>query len=228
MEILGMEKVSFVDYENKICATLFTGGCNFSCPFCHNSGVVNKDYEHYSEEEVLDYLKSRTKLLDAVTISGGEPTLQPDLKEFIKKVRSLGFAIKLDTNGTRPEVLKDLLDSNLINYVAMDIKNNFDNYSPICGVPNYPADKVRESLKLLQKSNVPYELRTTLVSEYHDNENIEKLAKDLRGEKTLFLQKFVSKDTCFNQNLHEVAKNIAIEFKDTLSREIGNVVLRGY
>ena len=228
MEILGMEKVSFVDYENKICATLFTGGCNFSCPFCHNSGIVQKDYDHYTEEEILDYLKSRTKLLDAVTISGGEPTLQPDLKEFIKKIRNLGYSIKLDTNGTRPEILKDLIDNNLLNYVAMDIKNNFENYSPICGVPNYTAEKVKESLKILQKSNIPYELRTTLVSEFHNDENIEKLAKDLKGEKILYLQKFVSKDTCFDKNLHEVAKNIATNFKEVLSGEIGNVILRGY
>ena len=118
MKILGLEKVSMVDYPKKICATIFTGGCDFRCVFCHNSGIVNEDYKPYTEEEIFEYLDSRKNLLDAVTISGGEPTIQSDLEDFIVKIREKGFLVKLDTNGTNPMVLKNLLDR-LIHCVDM-------------------------------------------------------------------------------------------------------------
>ena len=181
MEILGLEKVSLVDYGGYVCATIFTGGCNFMCPFCHNASLVKRNAQAISEAEVLDYLKSRTKLLDAVTISGGEPTLQRDLKQFIYKVKEFGFKVKLDTNGTNPSVLKDLLDENILDYVAMDIKNNFDDYGLITGLKVNLSNRVKESLEILRKSGIKYELRTTLVDEFHNRENIEKLAEDLNG-----------------------------------------------
>ena len=228
MKILGIEKVSLVDYPGKICATIFTGGCDFRCVFCHNSGIVNEEYKPYSEDEILEYLESRKNLLDALTISGGEPTIQKDLCEFIKKVRAMGYLIKLDTNGTNPEVLKHLMDKKLLDYVAMDIKNNFADYGEIIDNPNFDTKKVKESLKLLQEGKVPYELRTTLVAHYHTEENIKKMANELAGEKTLYLQQFKDCATCIKSNLEPVPKSQAIEFQKILSKKIKNVELRGY
>ena len=228
MKILGLEKVSMVDYPKKICATIFTGGCDFHCVFCHNSGIVHEDYTPFKTEEVLSYLESRKNLLDAVTISGGEPTMQADLEDFILKVREMGFLVKLDTNGSHPSVLKNLIDKNLLDYVAMDIKNNFASYGEISGNPNFDVNRVKQSLKILQESNVEYELRTTLVAHYHTEENIKKMANELAGEKTLYLQQFKDCETCIKSNLEAVPKSQAEEFQKILSKKIKNVILRGY
>ena len=228
MEILGLEKVSFVDYEGYMCATVFTGGCNFMCSFCHNSSLVNKQQNLISEEEVLSYLESRKKLLEAVTISGGEPTLQKDLKAFIKKVKSLGFKVKLDTNGTFPFVVKDLIDENLIDFVAMDIKTCFSEYSLVTGVKFNYSEKVKETLEILRNSNVKYELRTTLVKEFHNKETIKQMALDLKNEKLLYLQKFVDSGDCIKNNLNQIEKQQALEFKEILEKNIQVVNLRGY
>ena len=228
MKILGLEKVSMVDYPKKICATIFTGGCDFRCVFCHNSGIVNEDYTPYTTEEILDYLASRKNLLDAVTISGGEPTIQSDLEDFIKQVREMGFLVKLDTNGTNPTVLKNLIEKNLLDYVAMDIKNNFADYGEISGNLTFDINKIKESLKILRESNVEYELRTTLVAYYHTEENIKKMANELAGENLLYLQMFKDCDTCIKSNLEAIPKSQAEEFQKILSKKIKNVILRGY
>ena len=228
MKILGLEKVSMVDYPKKICATLFTGGCDFKCVFCHNSGIVNEEYRPYTEEEIFDYLNSRKNLLDAVTISGGEPTIQPDLEDFIIKIREMGFLVKLDTNGTNPKILENLLNKKLLDYVAMDIKNNFADYGEIAGSPNFDSQKIKDSLQILRDSNVEYELRTTLVAHYHTEENIKKMANELAGENILYLQKFKDCDTCIKSNLEAVPKSQAEEFQKILSKKIKNVILRGY
>lgn len=228
MKILGLEKVSMVDYPKKICATIFTGGCDFRCVFCHNSGIVNEDYTPYTTEEILDYLASRKNLLDAVTISGGEPTIQGDLEDFIKQVREMGFLVKLDTNGTNPTVLKNLIEKNLLDYVAMDIKNNFEDYGEISGNLTFDINKIKESLKILRESNVEYELRTTLVAYYHTEENIKKMTDELAGENLLYLQMFKDCDTCIKSNLEAVPKSQAEEFQKILSKKIKNVILRGY
>ena len=228
MRILGLEKVSMVDYPKKICATIFTGGCDFQCVFCHNSGIVHEHYSPIKVEDVFEYLESRKHLLDAVTISGGEPTIQVDLEDFIIKVREMGFLVKLDTNGSHPNVLKNLIDKQLLDYVAMDIKNNFSNYGEISGNPHFDVNKVRESLQILQESNIEYELRTTLVAHYHTEENIQKMANELAGESTLYLQKFKDCETCIKSNLEAVPKTQAEEFQKILSKKIKNVFLRGY
>ena len=129
MNILGIEKLSLVDYPNNVCAVLFTGGCNFKCPFCHNSGIVESEFKPLNNIEILDFLECRKKFLDGVCVSGGEPTLQPDLVDFIRKIKNMGYKVKLDTNGTNPNVLENLISLKLIDYVAMDIKNSLDKYS---------------------------------------------------------------------------------------------------
>ena len=228
MEFQGIEKISFVDWEGKICTTLFTGSCNFRCPFCHNAKLVDNCYQVVSEEEIFDHLKERRKVIDGVVVSGGEPTLQRELPEFLKKLKYLGFAVKLDTNGTNPAMLQYILDNKLVDYVAMDIKNNFEAYQPITATKKNFSALVKESLKCLRESGVDYELRTTIVKEFHNENNISLLAQDLKGEKTLYLQKFVASENCFNSNLTAVSKEEAEGFKQILAKTIQNVNLRGY
>ena len=228
MNIQGIEKVSMVDFENKICATIFTGGCNFRCPFCHNAQIVNQEFDKITEEEVLEYLASRKKLLDGVTISGGEPTLQKDLITFAKKVKNMGYAIKLDTNGTMPQVVEELAKENLLDYVAIDIKNAFAHYNNICGIPFVDTNKIKETLSVLKDYKIPYELRTTLVHGFHTKETIEKMAKDLVDEEHLYLQKFVDSGACMQNNLQPIKKEEAKEFVEILSKTIKKVQLRGY
>lgn len=228
MEFQGIEKISFVDWEGKICTTLFTGSCNFRCPFCHNSKLVENQYQLISEEEIFAHLKERRKVIDGVVVSGGEPTLQKELPEFLKRLKYLGFSVKLDTNGTNPTMLKQILDDKLVDYVAMDIKNNFEAYQPITATKKNFSSLVKESLLVLRESGVEYELRTTLVKECHNENNMRLLAQDLKGEKTLYLQKFVASENCFDSQLTAVSKNEAEEFKILLSSTIQNVNLRGY
>lgn len=228
MEFQGIEKISFVDWEGKICTTLFTGSCNFRCPFCHNSKLVDNLYQSVSEEEIFAHLTERKKVIDGVVVSGGEPTLQQELPQFLKKLKYLGFNVKLDTNGTNPTMLKQILDDKLVDYVAMDIKNNFEAYQSITGVKKNFASQVKESLNLLKNSGIDYELRTTLVSEFHNENNISLLAEDLKGEKILFLQKFVASENCFNSNLTAVPREDAEKYQAILSKTIQTVQLRGY
>ncbi|MBO4962222.1 MAG: anaerobic ribonucleoside-triphosphate reductase activating protein [Clostridia bacterium] len=228
MKLGGLEKFSGVDFDGKLACTLFTVGCNFRCPFCHNSPLVIETEENITEQEFFDFLQERKHLLNGVCISGGEPTLQKDLIEFISKIKKLGFAVKLDTNGTNPTILQELIASNLIDYVAMDIKNCFNAYSDIIGLKNYDLRSVKKSVEILKKDLVDYEFRTTLVREYHTLENIIELGEDIKGAKKLFLQKFKPADTCLEKDLTEVSKADAELFKDILSDNIPQVKLRGY
>ncbi|MBR2908787.1 MAG: anaerobic ribonucleoside-triphosphate reductase activating protein [Clostridia bacterium] len=228
MDIYGLEKLSLVDYEGMMCATVFTGGCNFNCPFCHNAGLIRKEVDKLDTKDVLNYLGERKRLLDAVTVSGGEPTLEEGLADFIKQVKCMGYKVKLDTNGTRPEVLKNLIEQNLLDYVAMDIKNNFEDYAPITGVCFNWVDRVKESLRILKDSNVNYELRTTLVKEYHKMNNILQLSEDLKGEKVLYLQKFVDSGNINQAGLSEIDKETAKKYQEILQKNVEKVVLRGY
>lgn len=228
MEILGLEKVSMVDYPGEVCATVFTGGCNYRCKFCHNSGIVNKDYYRFEEDYIFEYLASRKSLIKAVTVSGGEPTLQKDLRTFIERLKSENYLVKLDTNGTNPFVLKTLIDDKLIDYVAMDIKTCFDDYNTVTDVKDSNVTNVKHSLEILLGDKVGYELRTTLVDEFHTTDKIEKMAEDVKGAKLLYLQKFKKSATCFDGDLTPVSHDKAKEFQDILSKTVTRVELRGY
>src|SRR5574344_1432040 len=179
MEFVGIEPLSLVDYDDKLSCTLFTSGCNFKCPFCHNSELVLNPHKQKEIpfEEILAYLQSRKGMLDAVVITGGEPTLMKDLKEKIIVIKNMGFEVKLDTNGTSPEVVKDLIDNKLVDYVAMDIKNSFAHYGKSIGLDRFPIEKIKETIDLLKLGLVGYEFRTTLVKEDHTKEDIEEIGK---------------------------------------------------
>lgn len=192
MLIYGLQKLSLLDYPGKLAATVFTGGCNLRCPFCHNASLVTRfaEYERISEDELLAFLEKRKGLLDGVCITGGEPLLQEDLADFIIKIRAMGFLVKLDTNGSFPEKLAHLLDRSLVDYVAMDIKNSFYKYPLTVGIPDFDPKPVFKSAELLMNGNVPYEFRTTLVRAFHAPEDIEAIGKTVKGAKNYFLQNF--------------------------------------
>ncbi len=228
MKLAGLQKVTLLDFPGKLACTIFTCGCNFRCPFCHNGATVLEAETFIPFEDILDYLKSRKGLIDAVVVSGGEPTLMPDLKEKIIKLKELGFLVKLDTNGTNPNIVKDLYESKLIDYVAMDIKNSFEKYPLTAGVKNIDLNKVKETIDYLMNSGIDYEFRTTLMDEFHNEADIEKMGELIKGASKMFLQKFVERDSCIQKGLREVSKENALKVQKILQKSIKNVNLRGY
>lgn len=228
-KFVGMEKLSLVDYEGKLACTLFTNGCNFKCPFCHNSSLVVEDnYSYIEDEEIFSYLQKRKNHLDAVVITGGEPTLMTNLIEKIKAIKQLGYLVKLDTNGSNPDIIKQLVENNLIDYIAMDIKNSFSKYPLTTNIVNVNIDKIKQSIDYIMNCNIDYEFRTTLVKEFHDEEDIKEIALLIKGAKKYFLQCFVDRGQCIQNNLHKVDKNQALYFKKILETNMQSVNLRGY
>ena len=204
MHIHGLQKLAMVDYPGRLAATVFTGGCNLRCPFCHNALLVTRLAEtpEIPEQEVLDFLASRRGLLDGVVLSGGEPLLQPDAADFLRAVREMGFAVKLDTNGCYPKALEDILTAGLADYVAMDVKNSPRRYGETVGVPDFDLSPVEESVRLLQESGVDYEFRTTLVRELHTAEDLDEIAAWLKGSSRYFLQNFVDSGNLIGRGYH--------------------------
>lgn len=191
MLIKGLQKTSLIDYPGKIASIIFVASCNFRCPYCQNPDLVvgYDELPTISEEEVLDHLLTRKKWLDGVCISGGEPTLYPDLPEFLEKVKSMGILVKLDTNGTNPEMLKELIDSKLVDYVAMDVKAPLERYEEIVR-RNVNLRDIEKSIEILRNSDMEYEFRTTVVPKLLDIEDIVKICKWLKGSKRYYLQQF--------------------------------------
>lgn len=228
MALVGLDKMSLLDYEDKVSCVLFYKACNFRCPFCHNGLTVLEAEDEFLFEPVLDYLKTRVGLIDAVVFTGGEPTLEPKLKEHITKVKELGFLIKLDTNGTNPEIVKDLIDSHLLDYIAMDIKNSEEKYPLTCGANHININKIKETISLIMNSGVDYEFRTTLVNEFHELDDMKGIGELIEGSRILYLQKFVERDGCLQKGLHEVKEDTANEFIKILKNYVKTVDLRGY
>ncbi len=192
MLIVGLNKTTLLDYPGRVAATVFTGGCNFRCPFCHNGDLVLKPsaLDVYSEEEVFSFLEKRKRVLKGVCITGGEPTLQTDLPEFISKVKKMGYAVKLDTNGYRPDVLRQLLKAKLLDYVAMDIKNCKEKYPQTTKISDFQIEKVEESIELLKEAGIFYEFRTTVVKEFHTPEDLLNIARWISGCSKFYLQQY--------------------------------------
>lgn len=193
MRILGLQKLSLVDFPGKVAATVFTGGCDLRCPFCHNASLVlpGRGTSALDAGGVLDFLASRRGLLDGVVLSGGEPLLQPDAADFLAEVKAMGFAVKLDTNGCHPDALADILDRRLADYVAMDIKNSLEKYPWTVGVPGFDTAPVERSARLLMEGPADYEFRTTLVRPFHEVGDMETIGRWLRGARRYYLQAFV-------------------------------------
>ena len=228
MEFVAINKLSLLDYPNKVSCILFTRTCNFRCPFCHNGLTLLEDFEtEVPFDEIVSFLKKRQGILDGVVISGGEPTLMPDLADKIRVIKDLGFLVKLDTNGSNPDILLDLLEEGLIDYVAMDIKNSIDKYDLTAGA-KVNHERILKSIEILKNSGIEYEFRTTLVKEFHTKEDMYEMGKMLEGCPNLYLQKFQISDGVINKNLHPVDEDLANNFVDILSQYIDNVELRGY
>lgn len=229
MDFVGIEKLSLVDYDHQMSAVLFSPGCNFACPFCHNSSLVINPHLNKAIpfDEILAFLSKRKGLLDAVVVTGGEPTLMPDLVDKISAIKDLGYKVKLDSNGTHPEVIRKLLKENLLDYIAMDIKSSFKTYPEITN-SFVNIDKIKESIELIKNSGVDYEFRTTLIQEYHTEEDIRQMGIELDGAKRLRLQLFVDSETCIERGLHEVDLNTARKYEEILKNHISDVALRGY
>ena len=230
MVFYSLEKLSLVDFDGYISATIFTGGCNFKCGYCHNSLLVlsHTTLSTLSEESVLDYLKKRFGILEGLCITGGEPTLHATLPQFIAKVKNIGYKVKLDTNGTNPNMLKSLFNDNLIDYVAMDIKNCKEDYASVIGLNSFDTKNVEKSVEFLLSNQYDYEFRTTLIKEFHTEHNIDLIGQWIKGAKRYFLQKFKNSESCIESHFSTLDENIAKKYVEILKPYIPNTQLRGY
>ena len=228
MKIHGLQKMTLLDYPGKVACTVFFGGCDMRCPFCHNAELLDGSAPPVMDEwELLDFLSKRKNLLDGVAITGGEPLLQPDLPEFIGRIRELGYPVKLDTNGTHPEKLSRMLQDHLVQYVAMDIKNSPDRYAETAGLESFDIAPVRESVRLLMEGNTEYEFRTTAVSEFHDDASFDAIGDWIRGARHYYLQKFTDRDTVPFGGLHAPSDSQMKAWAVRIRPAVPSVRLRG-
>lgn len=228
--ITGLQKLTLLDFPGKVACTLFTKGCNMRCPFCHNASLVVRSNEQkpYDNGELLEFLKKRYGLLDGVAITGGEPTLWPGLYDFIAEVKKIGYEVKLDTNGTRPDVLKKIVNDGLVDYVAMDIKNCREKYGMTVGFDEgYDLSPIDESISFLMSGKVDFEFRTTVTREYHTAEDIVKIGEWIRGDEKYFLQQFKDSGDIIGEEISEYNKDEMQALLDRIRQFVPNAQLRG-
>ena len=227
MEIGGFQKMTVLDYPGKVACTVFTHGCNLRCPFCHNARLVVRDEDLIDENEILSYLNKRRGILDGVCISGGEPTLQGDLFDFMKKVKDLGMLIKLDTNGTCPDKLQYAIDNGLVDYVAMDIKNCREEYAKTCGLSKMDISKIEKSVEILMQSGIDYEFRTTVTKELHTPDDFAKIGQWIKGAKRYYIQSFVDSGDIILEGLNPLDLQGLKALSEAVSPYVPSVELRG-
>ncbi|MBP3867358.1 MAG: anaerobic ribonucleoside-triphosphate reductase activating protein [Eggerthellaceae bacterium] len=228
MKIQGLQKMTLLDFPGRVACTVFLGGCDFRCPFCHNYELVEGAMpEAVSEDEFFAFISKRQGLLDGVAITGGEPCLRRDLPEFIAKIREAGFDVKLDTNGNHPDMLARLLDEGLVNYVAMDVKNSPEKYASTIGLSDIDLGPIGESIDLLMGSGIPYEFRTTVMREYHEASDIEKIGQWIEGAERYFLQSFTDRDTVPDRSLSAPSAEKLAEFREIAARHVKFAAVRG-
>ncbi len=232
--IAGLQKMTLLDYPGKVACTVFLQGCNFRCPFCHNASLLGAGEDTpISEQEFLAFLGKRRGLLDGVCVTGGEPTLCAELPELLKKIKELGFAVKLDTNGSRPAVLKQLVMGGLVDYVAMDIKNCPDRYRETAGCSGLELSKIEESMVFLMEGELDYEFRTTVVQELHTAEDMKKIGQwfeklcPSRTVKKYFLQPYADRDSVLCGGLHAPDKTQLQAFLDAAKLYVHSTQIRG-
>ncbi len=228
MKIYGLQKMTLLDFPGKVACTVFTGGCDLRCPFCHNYELAELTAEPFcTEEELFGFLEKRRGLLDGVAVTGGEPCLHSDLPELLKKIKALGYAAKLDTNGLHPRMLRTVLDEGLADYVAMDVKNSPAKYARTCGRDSVDLAPLTESIKLLTESGVEYEFRTTVIEQFHEEEDIEEIGKLIRGAKSWFIQSFADRDTGPFEGLTAPPKEKLLTFEKIAAKYVRHAALRG-
>lgn len=229
MLIGGIQKLSLLDYPDRTCCTVFTTGCNYRCPFCHNASIIQSSQsgEIIPPEQILAFLKKRQGLLDGICITGGEPLLQNGLEDFICEIKALGFSVKLDTNGSYPERLRQLIHNKLVDYVAMDVKNSPDKYGQTIGLSNFDIGPVKESVSILLSNIVPYEFRTTVVREFHTGEDILSIARWIKGVQHYYLQSYVDSDDVLTCGLSSYSKEEMHLFLELIHPIVPSSALRG-
>lgn len=227
---VGLQKLTLLDFPGQVACTLFTRGCNMRCPFCHNALLVTEAHKQktYKNEEILAFLKKRVGILDGIAITGGEPTLMNGLREFIIEARALGYKIKLDTNGTRPEVLRSLLEERLVDYVAMDIKNSREKYGVTVGFDkSYDLSPIDESISILMNGDVDFEFRTTVSKTFHTEEDILKIGEWLAGKEKFFLQQFKDSGNLIGEGIEAYSEDEMRALLDKILPFVPNAQLRG-
>lgn len=229
MKIYGLNKTTLLDYPGRVAAAIFLGGCNFRCPFCQNSSLVlSPDRQpEIPEEEVLSFLKKRKGILEGVCVTGGEPTLSPELPEFLKKIQDLGYPVKLDTNGSHPQVLKDLASRNLIQMTAVDIKACPNNYPSLCGLVHPDLDSIKETVDFLINGSLDYEFRTTVVRELHTEQDFIQIGQWIAGAKAYYLQAYRDSEEVLQPGFSSYSQKELMYFRDILKHTIPLVELRG-
>ena len=229
MKIHGLQKMTLLDFPGRVTCTVFLGGCDLRCPFCHNAELIDGTAPAVMEsDELLAFLKKRQGLLDGVAVTGGEPLLRgKELAELAERIRELGYPLKLDTNGTHPERLRDLIDRGLVQYAAMDIKNSPERYAQTCGLETMDLGPVRESAALLMEGRTAYEFRTTVVAELHDAESFRGIGEWIRGAQRYYLQKFTDRDTVPFEGFHAPEDEEMRTYREIMIPFVENTQLRG-
>lgn len=228
MNVGGLQKLTLLDFPGKVACTVFTVGCNLRCPFCHNASLVThpQDAGYVTDDELYSFLKKRVGILDGICVSGGEPTMQKDLPEFLEKLKDLGYAIKLDTNGTSPKILSSLIRDCLVDYVALDIKNSPEKYALTCGNIDL-FDKISQSISILLSGKVDYEFRTTVVKGYHEVRDFESIGRFIAGAKRYYLQSFVDSGDLIKKDSDGLSKETMLEMLKAVKPYVPSAEIRG-
>ena len=228
MQIHGLQKMTLLDFPGKVACTVFLGGCDFRCPFCHNWDILDPSTPVIMEEdEFYKFLDKREGLLDGVAITGGEPLLRTGMVDFIKGIKSRGFLVKLDTNGNHPDRLKELVSEELLDYVAVDVKNNKERYGETVGIPMLDISKIEETISFLLEGNVPYEFRTTVLRQFHDADSFKGIAEWIEGAEHYFIQSFVDRETVPFSGLEAYSPEELEEFKKLVEPHVKHIDIRG-
>ena len=228
MKICGLMNLTLLDFPGKVACTVFLGGCNLRCPFCHNAELAFAEQgDEISEEEFFGFLKKRQGILEGVCVSGGEALMSDDLLPFMKKIKDLGYSVKLDTNGCFPERLEEVIKSGYCDYIAMDVKNSLAEYPKTVGIAGFDTEYIKRSIDIIRKSDIPYEFRTTVVKGLHTKKSLKELSELIKGEKRYFLQGFVKSDRVPDGALEEFEKDELEEFLDIVRINVPEAKLRG-
>lgn len=229
MIIQGLQKLTLLDYPGKVACTVFTAGCNFRCPFCHNAPLVTKIERagEIPEETVTGFLEKRRGILDGVCVTGGEPLMQDGIFRFLHKIKEMGYLVKIDTNGSFPDRLRAIVEEGLADYVAMDIKNAKEKYAATAGIEDLDIRCVEESVAYLLEGHVPYEFRTTVVREFHQRADFEKIAAWIHGAKRYYLQQFQDSGELIQEGLHGYSRDIMEQALEIVKKDVQQAELRG-
>ena len=228
MKIHGLQKMTLLDFPGLVACTVFLGGCDLRCPFCHNAEILDMNAPAVMDDkEFLEFLETRRGKLDGVAVTGGEPTLRPDLPELLSEIKRLGFKVKLDTTGNHPDMLKRIVAEGLVDYVAMDVKNSKERYAETVGLTGFDISRVDESISFLLRGDVEYEFRTTVIKQFHDKDSFIGIAEWIKGAEKYYLQGFVDRDTVPFAGLEARTEEEMKEYAEIVKPYVKSVELRG-